>query len=66
MPPKVGGFTGELGLVSVFDLGQLLSMNGATGRLIMSRDDKRGVLYFENGQVVNAVDDHHSSRRSNA
>ena len=57
MAPKVGGFSGELGLVGVFDLGQLLSMNGATGRLSLTRDEKRGVLFFENGQIVNAVDE---------
>jgi hypothetical protein len=57
MAAKAGGFSGELGLVSVFDLGQLLSMNGATGRLSLTRDEKRGVLFFENGQIVNAVDE---------
>ncbi|MGH7741215.1 MAG: DUF4388 domain-containing protein [Candidatus Eiseniibacteriota bacterium] len=57
MPPKQGNFSGELGLVSVFDIGQLLSMNSATGRLALTRDDRRGVLFFENGQIVNAVDE---------
>jgi len=57
MPPKQGGLSGELGVVGVFDLGQLLSMNGASGRLSLTRDDHRGVLYFENGQIVNAVDE---------
>lgn len=57
MPPRQGGFSGELGLISVFDIGQLLSMNGATGRLSLTRDDRRGVIFFENGEIVNAVDE---------
>jgi len=57
MAPKQGGLTGELGLISVFDLGQLLSMNGATGRLLLTRDEHRGMLFFEHGHVVNAVDE---------
>jgi hypothetical protein len=52
--PSLGG---ELGLLSLFDLGQLLLLNGASGELCVTRDGRRGYLYFDRGQVVNAVDD---------
>lgn len=52
--PVLGG---ELGLLSLFDLGQLLLLNGATGELCVTRDGRRGYLYFDRGQIVNAVDD---------
>lgn len=57
MPPKQGSFSGELGLIGIFDLGQLLSLNGATGKLALTKEDRRGVLFFENGEIVNAVDE---------
>ena len=44
---------GELGLIGLFDLGQLLMLNGATGELAIERDGRRGYLYFDRGQVVN-------------
>src|SRR6185436_15938589 len=50
-------FAGELGLLSLFDLGQLLQMNGASGCLTIVVGKKRGSLFFENGRVVNALDD---------
>lgn len=50
-------FAGELGLFSLFDLGQLLQMNGASGCLTLHADGRRGSLYFEAGRIVNAVDD---------
>ncbi len=49
--------SGELGLLSLFDLGQLFMLNGATGELSVTRDGRRGYLYFDRGQIVNAVDD---------
>jgi hypothetical protein len=52
-----GAFGGELGTVGLFDLGQLLQLNRATGRLLVTRDESRGSLYFEDGRIVNAVDD---------
>jgi hypothetical protein len=53
-PPAFGG---DLGLLSLFDLGQLLRLNGATGRLTIRDAERTGSLYFENGELVNAVDD---------
>ena len=49
--------SGEIGLLSLFDLGQLFLLNGATGELCVTRDGRRGYLYFDRGQIVNAVDD---------
>jgi len=48
---------GELGLIGLFDLGQLLMLNRATGCLSVQRDDRKAFLYFADGQLVNAVDD---------
>lgn len=53
-PPAFGG---DLGLLSLFDLGQLLRLNGATGRLTIRDGERTGSLYFDNGELVNAVDD---------
>jgi Domain of unknown function (DUF4388) len=50
-------FRGELGLIGLFDLGQLLMLNRATGCLAVQSDDRKGYLYFEDGRLVNAVDD---------
>lgn len=48
---------GELGLLSLFDLGQLLMLNRASGELTVNDDGRRGFLYFDQGFIVNAVDD---------
>ncbi len=48
---------GELGLLSLFDLGQLLMLNRASGELTVDDDGRRGFLYFDQGFIVNAVDD---------
>jgi hypothetical protein len=50
-------FRGELGLIGLFDLGQLLLLNRATGCLAVQSEDRKGYLYFEEGRLVNAVDD---------
>ena len=55
--PPAGSFSGELGVVGLFDLGQLLMLNGATGCLVVHCGSKRGFLYFASGRLVNAVDD---------
>lgn len=55
--PPAGSFSGELGVVGLFDLGQLLMLNRATGCLMVHRSVKRGFLYFAEGRLVNAVDD---------
>ena len=48
---------GELGLIGLFDLGQLLMLNGATGCLVVEDSGQRSSLYFEDGRLVNAVDE---------
>lgn len=48
---------GELGLLSLFDLAQLLMLNGATGTLHVNNVGKKGYFRFEKGQIANAVDD---------
>jgi hypothetical protein len=55
--PGEAVLTGELGLLSLFDLGQLLMLNGATGEMSVSAGGRRGHLYFARGQVVHAIDD---------
>jgi hypothetical protein len=52
-----GSLRGELGLVSLFDLGQLLMLNRATGCLTIVSEERKGYLYFGEGRLVNAVDD---------
>ncbi len=49
--------SGELGLLSLFDLGQLLMLNGATGGLVIHREGRKSYLYFDRGQIVDALDD---------
>ena len=53
----LASLSGELGLIGLFDLGQLLLLNGATGRLIIHQGSKRVFLIFEEGRIINAVDD---------
>ena len=48
---------GELGLLSLFDLAQLLALNGATGTLHVTSNHKKGFLRFERGQIANARDE---------
>jgi hypothetical protein len=48
---------GELGLISLFDLGQLLMLNGATGCLVVEDSGRRGCLFFQDGRLVNALDE---------
>jgi hypothetical protein len=50
-------FLGELGLLSLFDLAQLLMLNGATGSLHVVSGARKGSLRFEHGQIANAVDE---------
>ena len=56
MPAK-SVFQGELGLLSLFDLGQLLMLNRASGELAVTSKGRRGYFYFDAGMIVNAVDD---------
>ena len=48
---------GELGVLSLFDLAQLLALNRATGTLFVVSNHRRGSLQFETGQIANARDD---------
>lgn len=48
---------GELGVLSLFDLAQLLMLNGATGTLYAASQGRKGFLRFEDGRIVDAVDE---------
>ena len=48
---------GELGLLSLFDLVQLLLLSGATGTLRVASSGRQGHFRFERGQVAGALDD---------
>jgi hypothetical protein len=48
---------GDLGLIGLFDLGQLLLLNRATGCLSIRNGPDKAFLYFEEGRLVNAVDE---------
>jgi len=50
-------FGGDLALLSVFDLGQLLMLNRATGRLTLFEGERKGRLFFQDGRIINAVDE---------
>jgi hypothetical protein len=53
----LASLSGELGLIGLFDMTQLLLLNGATGRLVIQQGQRRAFLIFEEGRIVNAVDD---------
>ncbi len=57
MPPPVVALEGDLRVISLFDLGQLLRLNGATGCLAIQDGTRKGSLYFDSGDLINAVDD---------
>lgn len=57
MATTTTAFSGELGLLSLFDLGQLLALNRATGSLAVGSQGRRAFLFFNLGKLVNAVDD---------
>jgi len=48
---------GELGLLSLFDLAQLLALNRATGTLYVTSNHRQGCLQFDQGQLANARDE---------
>lgn len=52
-----GYVAGELGVIGLFDLGQLLQLNGASGCLTLTQGSRKGYFFFDSGQIVNAVDD---------
>lgn len=49
--------SGELGAVSLFDLCQFLMLNRQSGELVIERGGKRVFVFFDAGQIVNAIDD---------
>jgi hypothetical protein len=51
-------FGGDLALIPLFDLCQLLRLNGATGCLSLRSGERQGALYFDRGTLVNAIDEH--------
>ena len=57
MKPPSGSLGGQLGLVGLFDVGQLLMLNRATGCLAVHCGEKKGYLFFKDGRIINAVDD---------
>jgi hypothetical protein len=48
---------GELGVISLFDLAQLLALNRATGTLFVVSNHRQGFFQFEHGQIANARDE---------
>ena len=57
MSAPVVALEGDLRVISLFDLGQLLRLNGATGCLAIQDGSRKGALYFDGGELINAVDD---------
>ena len=57
MTAPSGHFGGDLGVIGLFDLGQLLSLNRTTGRLAVRDGDRHASLFFEDGRIINAVDE---------
>ena len=57
MTTPVVALEGDLRVISLFDLGQLLRLNGATGCLAIQDGSRKGALYFDGGELINAVDD---------
>ena len=57
MSRTAGSFGGHLGIVSLFDLAQLMQLNRASGCLTTVSGTRKGYLYFTDGRIVNAVDD---------
>ncbi|HVP39989.1 MAG TPA: DUF4388 domain-containing protein [Candidatus Saccharimonadales bacterium] len=49
--------SGDLGLLSLFDLCQTLSMNSVTGTLRLEGPLGRGYIHFENGRIINGLDE---------
>jgi hypothetical protein len=57
VPTPVVALGGDLRVISLFDLGQLLRLNGATGCLAIQDGHRKGALYFDGGELINAVDE---------
>lgn len=59
MPPRIANreLSGDLGLLSLFDLCQALGLNRATGTLRLDGESGKGYIYFEEGQIINGLDE---------
>ncbi|MGH7730750.1 MAG: DUF4388 domain-containing protein [Candidatus Eiseniibacteriota bacterium] len=57
MAAPVVALEGDLRVISLFDLVQLLRLNGATGCLAIADGDRKGALYFDGGELINALDE---------
>ena len=49
--------SGDLNAVSLFDLCQFFMLNRRSGELVIERGGKRAFVFFDQGQIVNAIDD---------
>jgi len=56
MDQPVVALGGDLSVISLFDLGQLLRLNGASGCLTIRDGTRSGAIYFDGGDLINAVD----------
>lgn len=63
MEPQLSG---QLGALSLFDVAQMLLLNGASGTLQVSSERRRGLLRFELGRIVDAADEYLNSGESAA
>jgi len=52
---KEVGLTGNLRMVPLSDLLQLISVGGKTGMLLISRDDQKREIYFMKGNIIYAT-----------
>ncbi|NNE44282.1 MAG: DUF4388 domain-containing protein, partial [Gemmatimonadetes bacterium] len=50
---------GNTGVLPLFDVVQMLSVNDASGMLRVENADEKGYLYFQEGTVINALDGDH-------
>ncbi len=48
---------GDLSNFSIFDITHTLMMSRKTALVTVERSGKKGFLYFENGQIISAIDD---------
>ncbi|MBI5838315.1 MAG: DUF4388 domain-containing protein [Candidatus Eisenbacteria bacterium] len=55
--PQTHELSGDLGLLSLFELCQTLSMNSVSGTLRLEGELGRGYLYFEGGRIINGLDE---------
>jgi hypothetical protein len=61
MSPRIATreLSGDLGLLPLFDLCQTLGLNRATGTLRLDAEKGKSYIYFEEGQIINGLDERH-------